>query len=88
MKQKARFLTNCINSTDNFINRIQDASIDITPKTFFKYVSREEVKEMFPVYDRYMKIEDDYAVSFHRSVYLGRFHYFICHSSIEYIWRL
>lgn len=86
-KAKCEYIGNCIGMRPSFVNALKDSSIEITFTTFYKHVDKQEIKEMFPVYDKYMKIEDDYAVSCHRSKHKGKFYYFIKHSSIEYIWR-
>lgn len=36
--------------------------------------------------ERGLHLKDDWAVSYHKSVYSGRPCYFIRHSAIEYIW--
>lgn len=67
----------------------------ITWKTFRQHVATEDLETLFPDYHwkkgspgKYkfgLHIKDDWAVTFHRSHIRGVPVYYVCHSSIEYI---
>lgn len=81
------------------INEMVNEARDITWATFRKHVGVDEVRRVFPQYSYQrehhnpstgeltapMHIKDDYAVGFHRGVYMGHRAYYIQHSRIEYI---
>lgn len=94
-----RYKTNCTASDWKSITDMTDREQRITWETFIKHVPFEEVRRVFPSYsyqgEHYnpetgemtcgFHIKDDFAVSFHKSVYRGQPCYYIQHSSIEYI---
>jgi len=90
---KIDYMGSCVGNNEDFVNAIMDKAIMITYRTFVKHVHRYRkctVKDLFPVYDwgkPGLHIQDDYAVSFHRSIWKGCFVYIIRHSSIEYFFR-
>jgi hypothetical protein len=81
--------TCCINADGNDIGSMVDKSKDISYRTFFKYVSREEVLGIFPFYENDSRngltLKNDFAISYYKSHYQGRSCYFLTHSAIEYI---
>ncbi len=84
------YVGSCVNNTENFVNAVMEKAIDITYRTFIKHVPKQELINLFPVYDwgaPGLHIEDDYAVSFKRSIWKGDFVYIVRHSSIEYFFR-
>ena len=89
--QKLNFKGSCVELPGKFITEIVDRSIPISYRTFRKYVSGKDLREMFTVYDWGVKgglhIQDDWAVSFYRSRYKKKFYYFVQWSGIEFIWH-
>ena len=100
MKQRAyRYFTNCVHSTAEKIDAMVEKSRQITWETFRRFVSVNEVRQVFPFYsyqgEKYnpktgeltapMHIKDDWAVSFHKSKYEDQPCVYITHSEIEYI---
>ena len=83
------FETCCINAKGNDIREMVDQSRDLTYRTFFRYVSIEEVLELFPVYERTVRtgltIKKDYCIQYSKSKYQDRPCYYLTHSAIEYI---
>jgi hypothetical protein len=88
--KKYTYETNCVDAKGEDIEKMVDLSTEITWDEFKKNVSIDEIKYLFGgVYDygggSGLKIQNDYAVSFHKSKYRGKPCYYIDHSSIEYI---
>ena len=84
-----QYLTSCVNSTANDINKMVDNAIDITYDTFAKYVDVREVSTQFGYElnkSRGLTLKEDWAVSFHKSTYCKHPCYYMRHSSIEYIY--
>ncbi len=67
------------------INDMVDIAKQIKINTFFRHVSRKEVSELLG-YDKYLKISQDYCVSFWKSKFMGEPCYYVEHSRIEYIY--
>ena len=93
MKQKKTYYYQacCIDCTARAIHEMVDQARKVKIATFERHcVNFDEWKNMEPDSSEnnqgFMKLEDDYAVSFHKSKYLGRPCYYMVHSSIEYIW--
>ena len=93
MKQKKTYYyqTCGINSTARAINEMVDQAREVKLATLERHcVDLDKWKEVNDYscqnHKGFMKLEDDYAVSFHKSKYLGRPCYYMVHSSIEYIW--
>ena len=83
--------TCCVNSTARLINAMTDRKRTITWRTFIKHVKAAELSEVFPIYNwghgptRELRMKNDWAVSYHKSMYGGRPCYYVAHSAIEYI---
>ena len=88
---KMRFRTSCVNSTGQAIRDMVDRATDITRKTFLRHVDRAErlCIERDLGYSQFrdggLQMANDFHVSYHKSIYLGRKCYYFCHSAIEYI---
>jgi len=82
------YLTNCVNSTCELITDMTDKAIDVSYRTFCKYVDWKYVSGMLG-YDTHPKqglmLCNDYHVSYYKSFYSGKPCYYICWSGIEYI---
>lgn len=85
------YLTNCTRAKGDDIQEMVDSGLEISWRTFWSKVCREEVKMIFPDYDwiggkvHWLRMKDDYAVRFYRGKYQGVRCYYIVHSAIEYI---
>ncbi len=81
------FHTNCVNSTERAITEMVDGSIDITRRTFLKYVDRDSLRfvEADLGYDYHPSMAGDWHVAYHRSKYCGKPCIYFVHSAIEYI---
>lgn len=88
--------SSCVNwpreQVDELVELI-DRNLEITWKTFIRYVSVKEIREMFPDYTYTgqtgtgcFHIKDDWSVSFHRSRYRGLWCYYVRWSAIEFVW--
>jgi len=88
---KKKYIGCCVDLSGRFVSELVSAEVGISYQTFRKYVSGEDLRELFPVYGWGMKGElhlvDDWHVSYHRSKYKGKYYYYIKHSGIEYIWN-
>ena len=68
-----------------------DNSVDISRKTFLKYINRDELKNIEESlgYSQHHKqgliMANDYHVSYHRSKVYGKRCYYFRHSAIEYV---
>lgn len=87
---KMKYLTNCTCGDGQGITDMVDGARQITYETFCKYVSQEELKELFPQYSYGNErgglfLKNDWAVRFYKSVYRGKKCVFIDHSCIEYV---
>lgn len=94
-----RYETNCKASDYKSITDMTDRAREITWETFIRHVPVSEVRAVFPSYSYQgeyynpdtgeqtcgFHIKDDFAVSFHKSVYRGRPCYYIRWSAIEWI---
>jgi len=82
------YYTCCVDSTAELIDEMVERSIKITWKTFKKHIHLSDLQDLFPFYaweGKGLKLKDDWAVSFYKSVYDGKDCYYIYHSAIEYI---
>lgn len=82
---------NCTNPDDTEeLEYICDNHIDITYNTFIKNVNPDSFKELCSSlgYDKHLHIKNDYAASFRRSKYKGKYIYFVVHSAIEYVFKM
>ncbi len=87
MNDEYIYLTNCTEiplSKVQFLNDMIDKGKEITQKTFFKYVNRKKVQSMLG-YSRTFPIRYDNHVSYYKSKFKGKPCYYLCWSSIEYI---
>ena len=84
------YLTNCIGAEGDDIREMVEQAIEINYNTFLKYVSVEEVKNIFDYYEwgrgNGLKLKDDYAVRYFKSVFKEKLCVYIKHSAIEYIY--
>ncbi len=88
------YWTNCVNIPSINIDELSimiDSSIDITRKTFLKYVDREELSilsQNMGYSDHYrhgLTMAGDYHVSYHKGTIMQKVCYFFTHSAIEYM---
>jgi hypothetical protein len=88
------YVLNCTNLKHGKpIQDMIDEAEDISWEEFNKYISNQELRSIFgDIYDYDnqdnkvgLKIQDDYAVSFHKSFFQGVPCYYLVHSAIEYI---
>ncbi len=84
-----KYETCCVNAKGKDIQVMVEQNRDITYRTFFKYVSLDDVLEVFEGYvkdsRKGLTLKNDWAVSYSKSLYQGRPCYYINHSMIEYI---
>lgn len=85
-----KYAFNCVSppNVDDLVDMVDNA-IDITYRTFIKHVDWRELARIFDYYEwangKGLRLKDDWAVTFHRSKYGKHRVYYVCHSSIEYI---
>lgn len=86
------FYKNCVAHNDSdvrFLNEMIENAQDITYDQLVRAVGLAEVKRVFPQYEwgrrPGLKLKDDWAVSYHKSMYGGYPCYYIEHSRIEYV---
>jgi len=87
MNKKYTFLTSCVHVPKkdvDYLFEMTDNAVEITQKTFFKYVDRKEVYEMLG-YSRNFPMKNEYHVSYYKSKFKGMKCYFLSWSSMEYI---
>ena len=88
---KKSYYTSCVNAKADDIYDMLDHAKEITYRTLLKHVGAKELQTVFSDYDWGpkkqwgLRLKDDWAVSFRKSVYRGRACVFVCHSAIEYI---
>jgi len=88
-----RYLTNCVHSTAELIDAMQDVATEVTLATFQTHVGLAETKS-FEIGQGYadrrskrgLKMKDDYHVKYYKSVFDGQPCFYIVHSGIEYIY--
>jgi len=88
MIEKAKYITNCINSTGKAITEMVDKAKDITYETFIKHVDWREISEMLGYAlhpSQGLTLKNDYHVSYAKSFYKDIPCYYLSWSSIEYI---
>lgn len=89
------FVGDCTHLRGRDIQEMVDSSIEITYRTFIKHVGIDLLKTIYPfsTYDwgsgksDYLRLKNDYMVSYHRGKYKGKLCYYIYHSAIEYIFQ-
>jgi len=85
------FETDCTCSTARWINNMVDQAREVTYETLVRRVGVDQLASVFPFYEwgrgtrAGLRMKDDYMISYYRSKYRGRTCYYVCHSSIEYI---
>jgi hypothetical protein len=82
--------TCCVHSTAGAIHATVDAARDVTLATIRRHCDGIDDWARAMSYaigpERGLHLKDDWAVSYHRSVYCGNPCYYIQHSAIEHIW--
>lgn len=84
------YVYNCVNPDDlEELNYIIDNGEEITREEFLEIVNRKSLKsiETSLGYDSNFKMENDWHVSYWKSVYNGNPIYYFCHSCIEYVFK-
>lgn len=87
-----RYLKNCTEVACGkelrALEEMIDGSIEISYRTFFKYCDLEYARTMLG-YEKYacqgLTLKGDWHITYHRSKFKGKRCYYLCHSSIEYI---
>ncbi|MNQ64359.1 hypothetical protein D3C85_787780 [compost metagenome] len=81
------FITSCVSADGEAISAMTARAISVSYRTFASKLGRKAIKELSSRfgYDKDLKLKDDWAVSFHRSKYLGERVYYLQHSRIEYV---
>lgn len=84
--------TNCTVASPGPIQHMIDRAVDVSYDTLARRVGTQELAEVFPDYtwgrwgeDNGLRMREDWAVSYYRSVYRGLPCYFVVHSGIEYV---
>lgn len=84
-----RYHTNCTEAPVQPLIAMIGKARRINYRTLLHYVLVQELAAVFPSYEwgagDGLRLKDDYAVSFYRSVYRGRPCVYVCHSAIKYI---
>lgn len=83
------FRTTCINSTAKKINDMTDAAKPTTwraIKANCEWADRWADGMGYVTRGKGLRIEKDFAISFHKSTYDGKPCYYIDHSRIEHVW--
>ena len=89
--KRYHYKTSCVNSTAEAINSMTEQATDVTLATLRRHcVGLREWEEAMK-YDvgnqrGGLRLKNDWAVNFHKSIYEGKPCYYIQHSRIEYIW--
>ncbi len=83
---KFEYLTCCVTSTARLIDSMVESARQITCKTFLARVNIDVEAFGYVRRGAGLKLCDDWAVSFHKSIYNGKPCYYMCHSAIEYIY--
>ena len=91
MKKRFKYQTCCVNSTAELIGAMTERARPVTLATLRKHCAGLVIWERSMSYDTGnerggLRLANDYAVSFFKSIYDGVPCYFIEHSRIEYIW--
>ena len=87
-----RYTTSCVESDGPSIQAMQEAAQDVSYRTMLRRcagllewaVGRGYKRRR----DRGLTLRADWHVSYHRSTYRGAPCYFLCWSSIEFVWVL
>lgn len=85
-----RYVYNCVNPKDaKELAYIIDNAEEITREEFEEKVSKEDLEALKKAlgYDEYLKMEDDWHVSYWKSEYNYKPIYYFSHSGIEYVFK-
>ncbi len=88
-----RFQTTCVSAYGPDIEKMTDAALQITRRTFLEHINRDDLAELEKSlgyeshHTRGLTMAADYYVSYYRSKYCGRRCYYICWSAIEHIFH-
>jgi len=83
-----QYITNCVNSTAENIDEMVDNAKELTYKTFIKYVNWKDASRLLNYdthYKRGLLLKNDWAVSYHKSTYIGLPCFYVRWSAIEWI---
>ena len=83
---KATYLTCCVSSTAEKIDAMVERAKEITCQTFMKRVDIDVEGFGYVKSGKGLRLKNDWAVSFWKSIYCGKPCYYMCHSCIEYIY--
>ena len=93
MKPQYRYAACCVDSTAELIGDMTERARAVTLATLRKYcagLADWERANLYAVGNERggLRLANDWAVAFFKSVYNGKPCYFVKHSQIEYIWTL
>lgn len=96
MSTPYRFVATCVNGGTDYghgpwgeaVTDMVDRSKEISYSTFVRYVGPEQIKDVFPDYNRYMPMKNDYHVGYYKSTWFGIPCVYVVHSTIEYIFTI
>lgn len=83
------YLCCCVDSTAAKVNALVEAAAEIAYTTFVRHCDPYEcgvLKDYARDRRRGLTLRNDWAVTYHRSVYAGVPCYYVQHSRIEFIW--
>ena len=83
---KAEYLTCCVNSTAELIDNMVEQAKEISVSTFLRRVNIDVKDFGYATKGKGLRLKNDYAVRFFKSVFDGQACYYMCHSAIEYIY--
>ena len=83
---KAEYLTCCVNSTAELIDNMVERAKEINVFTFIRRVNINVEDFGYVKKGKGLKLKNDWAVSFFKSIFNGQPCYYMCHSAIEYIY--
>ncbi len=76
------YLTNCVSAKGADIEEMVDQAVGVQYAEFENAIGADEILSMFGTD---VPLENDWAVSFWKSVYLDQKVYYVVHSAIEYV---
>lgn len=86
-----RYQTSCVSAKAEDIDKMLEKARQISYKTFLRYVDIDELQDLFPVYawrngiSNLLRLKDDYAVFYYKSIYRGEKCVFVEHSRVDYV---
>lgn len=91
MPRRLEYTTCCVDSDAESIHDMVDRAREVTYQTLRKHCDGVDQFAAGLGYDTGnerggLRLKDDFAVSFHKSLYRGKPCYYVDHSRIEYIW--